>query len=119
MSKKTTETDFTMFKDECARWIKFFGLYNWRVHYIHQNSPDCTAYIYYPSEIEDRTVTIGLCVDVDEDAEILRCAFHEVIHLLLYRLTYAAGCRFVQPEEISDAEHELIRIMENTIFNKC
>jgi len=64
--------------------------------------------------------TIGLTVNLDCDygfIDIKRSAFHEVMEAFLYRISYLGGCRYLQPEEIVEERHNLIRTLEVAVFD--
>lgn len=119
---KTTAKHFEIFKKECQKWIKVFGLYGHRFYYQHEDIKGRQiAYCIYPDDHEDRAFTLGLTVNLDCEysmIDIKKSAFHEVMEAFLYRIGNLARCRYVQPEEIDDEIHNIVRILENTIFDK-
>jgi hypothetical protein len=113
-------TDFDIFKTECLKWIEFFGLKDWVV-YFDDNAkcePDNMAETCY-GPLTSRNVTFhfqGSDNPVFNDPK--RDAFHEVCELLLYRLHCLAEYRFVSASEIDEAVHEIINILQNTVYEK-
>jgi len=110
--------DFILFKSECQRWIDYFGLKEFAVHYSYESLKDAFARITY--DVPSRTCVCKLNSDTDEantnGRDIPKHAFHEVVHLLIAKLVNCAECRYVSYEEISAEEESIIRILENTVY---
>ena len=119
---KTTKEQFKAFKAECEKWIKCFGLLGWRFYYQHADiEGNQLAYCCFPDEPEDRVFTLGFTVNLGAtycDTDLKRSAFHEVMEALLYRIRYLAHVRYIQPEEINEEIHNLIRILENVVYKE-
>ena len=45
-------------------------------------------------------------------------AFHEVCHMLLHRLKVCGESRYITESEIDEAEHEIVRRLENLMFEE-
>jgi len=123
--KKTTHKQFLIFKKECERWIKVFGLYGFRFYFTHENygdgDEDTQAYCIMPDQHQDRTFTLGLPKKLNgktSTSEIKENAFHEVMESFLYRIKNIARCRYVQREEIDDEIHNIIMTLEKVVFNR-
>lgn len=122
--KKITNKQFEIFKKECERWIEYFGLKNWQIHYLLDDI-DGRAEIRY--NCQDGIAVIVLAKEWDEiddffvnDTSIKRSAFHEVLELLLGRLTNMASRRYnVDVGDIDEEAHSIIRTLENTIYRDC
>lgn len=126
MKKITTVKDFELFKKECEYWIDYFGLKGWFISYEHsQREPNNAATIYYKTEARD--VIIILTKKWDDfdiqkiEPEIKKIAFHEVCHLLLANLSVMAHdeATNLQKSEIRGYEHEIIAVLEKTIYNNA
>jgi hypothetical protein len=124
---KTTKQDFLAFKTECEKWIGIFGLLGWKFYFQHKDDKELDgntiAYCVFPQDAEDRYLTIGLSVNIDTPVpvtryDILRSAFHEVMEGLLYKIQDLAKDRYVKPAEIREEIHNLIRILEEVIFER-
>lgn len=120
---KTTKKQFNEFKKECQKWIKTFGLLGWRFYFEHADEErgNACAYITFPEHPEGRVFTIGLPVNIDmelADIDIMRSAFHEVMEALLYKIRFLAKARYVQPEEIDEEIHNLVRTLESAVYCK-
>ena len=38
MTYKTTKKDFAEFKKECCKWIEYFGISDYEIHYYHEDA---------------------------------------------------------------------------------
>jgi len=117
---KTTNKDFQLFKSECEKWLKRFELGGWKVYFTHQaHSQDTFATCY--SNTLGRNATIYFTDEWDDEIRKLtpeavkETAKHEMIHLLLARLSDNGRARYVVIDEIDEAEEELVRKLENII----
>jgi hypothetical protein len=121
---KTSKEDFELFKTECWKWIRFFGLTNWQISFIHINSQtDHQAWI--EDDLADKSVMFLLNRNWIDDKsfycknEIKVLAFHEVCELLLTKLDDYAKDRFgVIEKDINGARHEIIHSLENSVYEK-
>ena len=116
---KTTEKDFTMFQKECGKWIDYFGLKDWEIKFTHEelggNRASCWS--DYPGKLS----TIDLNREWESNPqknEIKFVAFHEVAELLIAPLRTMAYARYVTEDEVSVANHYIIRTLENSIFKE-
>ena len=122
---RTTKPQFELFKKECQFWLDFFGLKGWCVEYGHEKYDEGRASCGW--KISGRIAYIRLSTDWEEyrkepisEKEIRRCAFHEVCELFLSRITMMAKNRIANQEDLVEEEtHNLIRVLENTIFKKA
>ena len=121
---KTTKHHFEMFKAECEKWIERFGMFGWRYYYQHEDLKEGSqiAYCFYPEEPTDRVFTLGLSINLqnlqETELDIRRSAFHEVMESFLFRMNYLAKARYIQPEEINEENHHIIRTLENVVFTQ-
>ena len=119
---KTTKNHFQIFKKECQKWIAFFGLYGWRYSYFHEDTTeDWRASVRV--SIDGRTVSLFLHIDWKDDVVTERAvresAFHEICEILLWRLaSMAFGNLRFSPKECNEETHNIIRILENKVFNR-
>ena len=122
MSKqyKTTKKDFEIFKAECRKWVGYFGLLDWEFSFCHRFSgnDDTVRGSCYASHA-GRVATLYFAPKWDykpDESEIRRVAFHEVCEVLTAPLCVMAESRYVMPDEVEAANHYIIRVLENTIF---
>ena len=108
---------FEVFKEEAQKWIDIIGLQGWEVDFKHEDTKKSTkAEIWY--RVAGRWATLVLNKEWNEHSppnvcEVRRSAFHEVCETLTSQLVALAESRFVSQDEISVANHYIIRILEN------
>ena len=125
MKNYTTKKQFKIFQDQVIKWLEYFGLKGWQVHFIHKKT-DARAKLIF--NCVGRIATFILSADwskIDDDGiqitdhDIRKCAFHEVCELLLGRLNDMAKQRFNLDElDVDEELHHIIRTLENVIFEK-
>jgi len=119
---KTTKKHFKMFKKECRKWIKIFGLLGHKFYFQHEDIVGSQiAYCIFPNNHEDRVFTIGLTRNLKCGYSLInikRSAFHEVMEAFLYRIRNLASCRYLAPEEIEDEIHNIVRTLENVMHQQ-
>jgi len=118
MSYKTTKKDFESFRSECEAWVEYFGLKDWEITYSQEDSNDSRASC--GANYTGKIATIALTNEWDYKPEILeirRVAFHEVGELLTAPLCIIAESRYVTQDQVAIANHYIIRVLENTLFN--
>lgn len=118
---KTTKAHFEIFKAECEKWVKIWGLLDWEVFYYHQKLTGDTA-ARCTTNSSNRIASLFLSTEWDESEVtnhiIRRRAFHEVSELFLARLFSLACDRFVDEESLDEASHAIIRRLENVVFER-
>jgi len=120
---ETTAEHFAAFKDECQRWIKYFGLTEWEVVFAHEDVDDHTRADITTTQ-SARIAKIRLSKNWSNNPDGILCeqtvrksAFHEVCELLLSEINLIASCRFGYDEiDLEAAKHAIIRRLENTLF---
>ena len=117
MSYKTTKKDFADFKKECEKWIAYFGLIDWQVHFDHEERNDCRAAIYYDCSGKVCTITLNTIWTHSAPGGMKKLAFHEVCELLLGPLSEHAGAVY-NHGIVQEQVHTVIRRLENTIFKE-
>ena len=117
---KTTKKHFELFKQECQKWLEKLKLDNWEVHYDWReddgNRASCSA------DLSGYIATLNLSADWGDnrqepitDDEERSCAKHEVIHLLLARLSANAKSRYISRDDMEESEEELVCKLEKII----
>jgi len=113
---KLSNKHLNIFKKECKKWIDILKLDNWEVYYGWQDKEGTFASIY--TDLSGYVATIYLSRDWGDDynnAQLKRTAKHEVIHLLLSRLSENARSRFITETDLAESEEELVRKLEKII----
>lgn len=114
---RTTNKEFDLFKQECQKWIDYFGLKQWEVCYrLLDLEGDCARCIVDQiAKLAYFDLNNKLSKLDKEDRGIEMSAFHEVIELLLTDLRIMAKSTWAD-NVVLEATHEIISILENTIF---
>jgi len=109
--------EFIEFQKEFKKWQQKFGLTGYFVYFKYEELDDNYAEISMNHIRMVATVTLNSKLKDAEiaDKNVARDAKHEALHLLIGKLTFIAGCRFTQPEEIDQADEELVNKLENLI----
>ncbi len=118
--KKTKKKHFDLFEYRLRRWIDYLGLKGWHTICEHGETNIDNAGASYSYELRARIVKFIFSDVVERGTDInklaIQSAFHEVCELLLARLVTYTYEKDAKPEEIEDAVHEIIRILENTVL---
>lgn len=121
---KTTPKHFALFKKECQYWIDKFGLKEWDIAFqqmnLESNDPDSVTGAQCVADLKNRVSAIVLQADWDikvTNRMVKQMAFHEVCHLLLWRLVWLAQQRSISEGEATAEAHTIIRRLENGILN--
>lgn len=120
---KTNAKHFKIFKAECEKWINIAGLVNWCVRYYHQDDGDDGTLAWTSFQYGARSVNIYLnrtwnkSIEISE-YELKQSAFHEVCEVLLYPLRYLSEARFLAHGDIDTEIHNVIRVLENVLWEK-
>lgn len=110
---KTTPKHFEIFKKECDRLLRVWGLDGWNVSYLHKKMGDRYAETYRRLTSRQATIALNTEWGVEDvrplsEKELNKLAKHEVLHVLLGRLGICAEARYVTETEVEEAEHEVI-----------
>ena len=116
---KTTKKQFDLFRSECQRLTKKWGLVGWRIEYIWDGE-DRKERASIGVGLSGRVVTFYFPKDWHDDIKptdqvIIESARHEVCHLLSARLRSLAVQRFTSEDEIYEANEELARLIDNAV----
>ncbi len=118
---KITAKQFETFKNECERWIEFFGLLDNEWHFVHKEDKENRACFY--TDWAARINTIKLSTEWNCDTKVTKdelsfVAFHEVVECgLIGELRRMAGYTFNE-SEVDRASHEIVRRLENSVYKK-
>ena len=125
VTQKTTKKQFDLYVKECKKWIKFFGLSDWDITFLHKKciSEDLKAIAACSSDVESRSSILILSKEVKQeeelpilDSDMKVHAFHEVVHLLMARYGWLARSRNTNYGEIDEEEHAIVARLQNSIF---
>jgi hypothetical protein len=117
---KLTDKHFEIFKTEARFWINKFHLNNWKV-YFNFEKLDVDAFALCSSDMLGKVATLSLNIDhsslglEDLITAVKAHAKHEVLHLLISRVTSCGKYRFVSQDMYEEAGEELVRKLENII----
>jgi len=114
-----TPSDFSIFKDECEYWLKYFGLQQFRMTYTAKESSTNRAEVYV--DYEGMCANISLSTtwsDCDYcEKNIRQSAFHEVVDgLLLFNITAFVRMNALDCGEFYGRLHEVVRTLESSVF---
>ena len=112
-----TKKDFLLFQKEVRKWVDFFGLKQWELHFLHEEIGD-RAQVWF-SDISG-IATFKLCKfseDLMPPNMIRRTAFHEVCELLMVPLT-SLTLKWYSQDVMQARVHDIIRRLENTVFEE-
>ncbi len=116
---KTPQEKFDLFKSECNRWIKRFGLTGWQIWYELSDELDEEVGAACTCIVQARTATLHLSANLDDedlgDDEMCYFALHEVLEIILYRLNELMLAQHANEAEVNEARHEVINILLNFI----
>ncbi len=119
---KVTQKQFQFFKDCCQKYINRFNLNNWDVYYKLEKLEGNRSEIGF--KLGGYVATIFLDagwsskISPLNNIELRKCALHEIIHLLLARLSTNANERFVQEADVKEAEEEIVRRLVYVLLKK-
>lgn len=116
---KTTAEDFEIFKSEAMKWIVFFGLADWEVHFFHEfldHGMGATTQGWFKSKNAEIKLNKEWPKEYKNEYQIRLTAFHEVCELLLMELRILAQCRYLAEDDIDHATHTIIQRLVNTVF---
>lgn len=113
---KTSQKHLNLFKSECLRLQKAWGLLEWELNFCHDKISSLAscdarfgsrnAYLSLATEWEDKCYP-------PTDENIRNTAKHEMLHLLLAPLEDSVNKRFLTREMASDAGHAVLqRLMQ-------
>lgn len=109
---KISKKDFELFKTECQKWVQKLGLTDWNITFRHRPLINAQAHTQYDCNASSACFSLRTECDKPEKeaftSSIEDSAKHEVLHLLLARLYFKAGARYLNEGELDEAEHAVI-----------
>lgn len=125
----TSKKDFKYFCAQVKYYVREFGLGDYEINFDHKDFADegeplCNSIAGVRENSSSKAATFLLNKDWSDnespnEANLKRCAIHEVGHLLLCDYYFCAINRFgVTPDQITTIEHAVIRRLENFILER-
>lgn len=115
---RVTKDYFALYKHEVKFWMKHLGLTSWEPFFSFEKDVKNIASVSWDkqggSAVFYLSTTWGKKSPITEKT-ISRTAFHEVCEVLLAELRMM-GEYFVRASEVDRVVHEIIRHLENTVF---
>lgn len=118
----TTSSQFTMFCNECGRWIREFGLTGWCVSYglgSRRKLGENVAVCYAHAQSRDAMLCLANFIGDDTsngmDEDIRNHSLHEVLELMFARMDILMRSNDVKDYEVDEARHEVIHMLMNYI----
>ncbi len=110
---KTTERHFKIFREECLRLQKAWGLLDWELTFervrmgpyarVHQDYKARAAHVDFCEEWPaERSYTLN-------DEHVRDVAKHEMIHLLIAPIAGLVNTRFLAQREAEEGEHAVVQ----------
>jgi len=115
---KTSKAYFEKFKAEFLRWQKELGLTQYRIDFFHEKLDRNYAEIS-PHELE-KAVRVSLNTEISKDSARVddgpeKHAKHEAIHLLLNRLVWLGGCRYIEGADLNEEWEAIVVRLEKVL----
>ena len=125
MEQYSTEQFFQAFKEEAGKWIQRFGLVSWDIRFVLLGDDECQG------DTEKDAAALCSVIPFNRSCELIlrkswesqpteyevrRCAYHEVLELLLSRLGYLAFHSKASEDDWQEEVHVVIRTMENVFW---
>ena len=109
--------DFAEFKKTFMKYQQLFGCTGYKIFFEREKLKNDCANITIRDECRIATVKLDSALPEREkkDQPIELLAKHEAIHLLLARYVHYAESRYVNEEQVIEAEEELVRKLEKLI----
>lgn len=115
---KTTKEHFELFKEECQKWAKRLLLEGKRYDFEHIKL-DCRADCLF--DVINQVINIRLSTKIDTNSEkelikiLKNTAKHEMLEALIGELRVIASSAYKTNDEVTAANHRLIRKLEKII----
>jgi len=114
--RRLTRKDFTLFKYYFKKWQKKLAP-GFRIFFSFEELDNKNVNADISPNKSGGTATVRLNKVKSEGNPFDLMAFHEACHLLLSRFRLEAG-QFLAETYLNEIEHEIIRKLENIIFEK-
>jgi hypothetical protein len=119
---KTSKADFEYFKRRYLFHLRELGINNFEIRFMHEDADEAYATTLPSTKGMCATVTLSMDWENGDGRKVGRreldfSARHEVLHLLLCKLSELAGALYAQGI-VDGAEEEIIRTLENYLDRK-
>lgn len=114
---KLNDNKIKEFINSTNKYLDFFGIKNWEITFDHKcNDTSSCAELHWNLEAKQAIFQIAKEMSKYDYHNIDKTAFHEVLELLLADLASLVWNRIVTEEMVSEAKHEIIHTLENTLY---
>ena len=119
-----TAEHFQIFIKETEKFIKFFGLYDWRVEFQHhdvqKNGSAAECHVLHQGKVATLSLATKWNDRIPTYENLRWCAFHETCEILCADIESAARDPDLTPqlraERLEREQHTLIRRLENCVL---
>ena len=113
-----TDKDFGVFKDEFMRWVDILGMKGWEFLFKLVELIDARAQVMPGQTGRIVVICLNTVWEGQEvtEYELRRTGFHEALELFLSKITHLAHERSVTEADIEEETHNIIRTLENVIW---
>lgn len=116
---KLTDAQWELFRREFKKWIDIFGLKRYEVIFTFNDDEDsnmATCYADNTGMMAWVNLHSGSCCALDAtDDNVKRVALHEALELLLWDINCLLS-EFMSPSVVQSKLHQIIRVIENMVF---
>ena len=117
---KTTKGEYERFKGSFLKWQEKFSKLDYKIYFQHVVLVPNDSYARIETNITGRVATVNFNANIDDDAYKEwegpeTSGRHEAIHLLIARLAWLGGCRYIDSEEIGEEDEAIVRILEKVL----
>jgi len=107
----TKQQGFKLFKKECLKWAKRWGLEDWRYDFLLSDTAGDDATV--SPNLVDHIITFRFNRNGRFSVSLIKeVAKHEMAHVLLGELRALGMSRFITPDEFNAAEHRVVIKLE-------
>jgi hypothetical protein len=115
---KTSKKYFERFKAEFLRWQKELGLTQYRIDFFHEKL-DC-LYAAMTVWEKEKAARVSLATEISKDSAKIdpgpeEHARHEVLHLLIHRLSWLGGCRYITDDDLHEESEAIVVRLEKVL----
>jgi len=118
---KVSKKHYGIFRKECIKWVRFFGLKEWNISAVRRADKDFEEGALAKCMADYQGRIAELIIDPDWGNETVTkhllevCAFHEVCELLFAKFAKLAEV-YYSKEIVAEEVHVIIRKLENSLF---